>query len=358
MPVDIFDPRVLNKVVDNKQDKTTFLVDKFFPGVQVAEEETIMFDTTGDRKLVTPFVSPLHEGRLVAELGYNTQSFRPAYLKDKRLFDPNKYFRRRPGETIGGSLTPAQRLQQSVSANIDEQLTMMAGRFEVMAGEALRLGQVTVSGERYPTTVVNFGRRAQNRVVKTGAARWTTDGSATLQAGVSPVADIEYEAQELSDATGVMPTDVIMGPKAWALLKKDLLSASYKDAFDQTLDNAGLTEIDRTYVNQPRDGVVYRGRFGYLKFWTYTGTYTNPEDNSTITVLGDFEVLIGGAGEAGVDGVRHFGAIRDLEAGIQARQYYVKSWTVPDPSARYLLMQSAPLLVPYRPNRIKSIKVY
>lgn len=353
MAVDIFDTRVLNRVIDNKVDKTTFLVDKFFPSVQVSEEETIMFDTTGDRKYITPFVSPVMEGKLVAELGYNTQSFRPAYLKDKRVFDPNKQFRRRPGEAIGGSLTAAARLQASVSANMDEQLEMMAGRFEVMAGEALRLGQVTISGERYPTKVVSFGRRSANRVVKTSTARWTADGSATVQSGVSPVTDIEYEAQELSDATGVMPTDVIFGPKAWALFEKDLI-ANYKDSLDKNLSNSGLTEIDMSYVNQPRDGVVYRGRRGYLKFWTYTGTYTNPEDGQTITVLGDYEVLIG---NGSVDGVRHFGAIRDLDA-LQARQYFVKSWTVPDPSARYLLMQSAPLLVPYRPDRIKSIKVY
>jgi hypothetical protein len=62
-------------------------------------------------------------------------------------------------------------------------------------------------------------------------------------------------------------------------------------------------------------------------------------------------------GSSGIDGVRHFGAIRDLDAGIQARQYFVKSWVEPDPSRRFLLMQSAPLLVPYRPNAVLSATV-
>jgi hypothetical protein len=62
-------------------------------------------------------------------------------------------------------------------------------------------------------------------------------------------------------------------------------------------------------------------------------------------------------GSTGIDGVRHFGAIRDLKAGIQARQYFVKSWEEEDPSRRFLLMQSAPLLVPYRPNAVLSATV-
>ena len=51
-----------------------------------------------------------------------------------------------------------------------------------------------------------------------------------------------------------------------------------------------------------------------------------------------------------LDGVRCFGAIMDEEAGFQALPYYPKSWSVPDPSVRYLLMQSAPLVVPSRVN--------
>jgi hypothetical protein len=108
---DLFDTYVLNRVVDQRVDDTQWLVDTFFPEIANSEEETIMFDKTNERQLITPFVSPLVEGRLIAEAGYETDSLRPAYAKDKRVFDPNKAFRRRPGEKIGGSLTrkPASR---------------------------------------------------------------------------------------------------------------------------------------------------------------------------------------------------------------------------------------------------------
>jgi hypothetical protein len=58
-----------------------------------------------------------------------------------------------------------------------------------------------------------------------------------------------------------------------------------------------------------------------------------------------------------IEGVRHFGAIQDLEAGIQPREFFVKSWEEKDPSVRYILGQSAPLIAPYRANGTLGAKV-
>lgn len=347
MAIDVYSTQVLNKVVDNMPDKTTFLVDMFFPETIVSDDETIMFDTTNGRKLIAPFVSPLAEGRIVADLGYETDSFRTAYVKDKRFFDPKKGSKRTPGEKIGGSLSPMQRIDKAIKANLNEQIDMISGRMEVMAGQILRTGTLTISGERYPTKVLDFKRRANNTVVKTSTARWG-------ESGVSPVTDVETEAQEMSDATGYQPTDVIFGKEAWKLFKVDLLAAGNKDQFDNTLKNLTMSEIARGYVSQPRDGVTYRGRSGYLSFWTYTGSYTDPETGSTVSTIGDYDVIIGGAS---IEGVRHFGAIQDFAAGLQARQYFVKSKEHFDPSRLEFLMQSAPLLVPYRRDNVKCLTV-
>ena len=55
--------------------------------------------------------------------------------------------------------------------------------------------------------------------------------------------------------------------------------------------------------------------------------------------------------------MRAYGAIRDEDAGFQALPYFAKSWAEQDPSVRYLLMQSAPLTVPYRINASCGITV-
>lgn len=341
---DIFDTYVLNRVVEERVEDTQFLTDFFFPEVATSEEETIMFDVTNERQLVTPFVSPLVEGKIIADKGYSTKSFRPAYAKDKRIFDPNKTFRRRAGEKVGGSLKPADRLKAQVAFSIDEQLSMLGRRFEVMAADVLVNGTATITGEAYPTAVVDFGRHADNRETLTGGARWG-------ESGVSPYDYVELKAQAITDKTGITPTDVVMTVDAWNLYKVDPKIEKLLDTNRRELADAAIAT---GYVPQPRAGLVYRGRVGYLRFWTYTGAWTNPETGTTSPILPPFTVLIG---SRGVDGVRHFGAIRDLDAGIMAQQYFVKSWTVPDPSRRFLLMQSAPLLVTYRPNAVGSYTV-
>jgi hypothetical protein len=343
--VDAHSTQVLNRVIDNMPDTTSFLVDTFFPGVDVSQEETILFDTTSGRKLVTPYVAPQAEGKIIAALGYETDSFRPAYLKDKRLFDPNKGSKRLPGEKIGGELTQMQRIDRAIKANLREQIDMVGLRMEQQAGEILKLGRVTISGERYPTRVVDFKRRAENRIVLTGGDRWGEVGLA-----VTPWQRVDNEIQELSDATGWGPTDVIFDPLAWKLFEPSIP----EKVLDKNVKDSGVTEIQMGYVTQPRDGVVYRGRSNHVRFWTYSGTYTDPEDMLTKKTLGDYEVLIGGAS---IDGVRHFGAIKDFSAGIQARQYFAKSRELFDPSGYEYLLQSAPLLVPYRRNNVKSLKV-
>jgi len=63
------------------------------------------------------------------------------------------------------------------------------------------------------------------------------------------------------------------------------------------------------------------------------------------------------ASENGVEGYRAFGAIRDEEAGYQPLPYFSKSWIEKDPAVRWLLLQSAPLMVPYRINGSLSAQV-
>ena len=42
--------------------------------------------------------------------------------------------------------------------------------------------------------------------------------------------------------------------------------------------------------------------------------------------------------------------IEDEKAGYRAPQYFIKSWLEEDPAVRWLLLQCAPLIVPYPVN--------
>jgi hypothetical protein len=58
-----------------------------------------------------------------------------------------------------------------------------------------------------------------------------------------------------------------------------------------------------------------------------------------------------------LQGVQAFGAIRDERAGFRATRLFVKSWLEEDPPVRYVMGQSAPLLVPERVNASLALKV-
>jgi len=103
-----------------------------------------------------------------------------------------------------------------------------------------------------------------------------------------------------------------------------------------------------------RGGAVFKGQIGDFRIWVYTASYVD-DDGTTQKYIPDGHVLMVSASQ--LEGVRHYGAIRDEAAGFQALDYFSKSWTQPDPAGRWLMLQSAPLIVPYRPDATLGAKV-
>jgi len=103
-------------------------------------------------------VSPLVAGKVVDNGGYETKSFKPAYIKDKRRFDANAPLKRSISEHIGGTLSPMQRREAALNRALTDQLENLNRREEVMASEVLRTGKITISGDNYPTVEVDFQR--------------------------------------------------------------------------------------------------------------------------------------------------------------------------------------------------------
>jgi hypothetical protein len=58
----------------------------------------------------------------------------------------------------------------------------------------------------------------------------------------------------------------------------------------------------------------------------------------------------------GLDMARCFGAILDVDV-LRADPIFTKSWVTEEPSRRNLLSQSAPLMVPGRPNATLRARV-
>jgi hypothetical protein len=341
MATDIFSVGVLNRVVDNIEPVPQFLLRTFFPSVIQSEDEEITFDIRDGAPRIAPFVAPVSQGQIVEGRGYRTERFSPAYVKDKRVFDPNKLPRRAFGERIGGSMSLAERMRRRVAEETQDQEEMFSRRLEVMAGQVLTTGTATIVGDLYPEVVVDFGRHTDLTVTLSGTSEWG-------DSGVDPLADLRAWQQLLHTRGKVRPTNVVMTPDAWELF---VASDSVQDLFDSLVRREGTSRnSDLPIITDEAP----QGTIGGFTVTVYQGEYVDPMDNTLKQILPDYTVILG---DRRMDGVQHFGAIKDEAAGLQARRTFTKSWITEDPPVRYIMLQSAPLLVPYRKDALLSATV-
>ena len=336
--MDIFSIGVLARVIAELPAPAPFILNSFFTAMQTETSEEIHFDVENGRRRLAPFVAPIVAGKVVQSKGFVTKTFKPAYIKDKRVFDSSRPFKRAIGERIGGELSPAQRLQALLATDLQDQLEMLARRQEVMAVEALRTGKVTVKGEQYPTVVVDFGRHADLTVELLAGARWG-------EAGVDPLEDVQAWSMGVTQHSGAAGNTLIMDVKAWQLFSAAPSVQKLLDRF------RGADKLNATVTGE---GGRYMGNIGDFDIWVYAGWYEDPDSGALTPYLPDHTVLIT---SPDLEGTRAYGAIKDEESGFQAMPYFSKSWVEKDPAVRLLLLQSAPLPVPYRVNASMSAKV-
>lgn len=338
--MDLFSTETLAAIVSDLRAPKQGFAAAYFGTVSQDESEEIHFDIENKPRRMAPFVSPLVAGKIVKSRGFQTATFKPAYIKDKRIFSPNRALKRTMGERIGGGdLSPQERMQILLVNDLQDQLDMIETRLEWMATKALIDGAVTVSGAEYPSVTVDFGRDSNHTILKTPGNKWS-------DSGINPLDDLQAWSDLMVKNTGVAMTEVTMDVSTWIVFRKN---AEVKTRLDRYRGNSSMQQDAHQ-----KEGRVFQGMVDQFAIYTYSGWAVDP-DTGVETAIMPVGTVVGTAGEF-VEGVRHFGAILDVDA-LQAMPYFSKSWTEEDPSARFLLMQSAPLLVPYRVNATLSATV-
>ena len=338
----IFDTSVLVQVVPNLKTSQNWLLDRFFPNVVEEDKEEVAIDVDVGLRRMAPFVSPLVEGKLVESRKYQTNTFKPAYIKDKRAPDLRKPIRRQIGERIGGEFTAAEREMINIQLEMADQIDMINRRLEWMAACALVSAKVTVAGEGYETKVVDFARSSDLTITLSGSDKWPL----TVPAGTTntqPSDDIEIWQTLILKNSGAVPTDLVFTSKSWkafrldTTIKDNAITFPALSPFGNQI-NAGA---------QTKKGAVYKGRWGNFDLWLYNDWAIDPLDNIEKPLIPDGAVIMS---SEDLMGTRAFGAILDPEFNYGALAYAPKSWVEKDPAQRLILIQSAPLVIPSRVN--------
>lgn len=333
--MDLYTSTDLLGVVETVQPEVSFWLPNFFGRVVNFTTEEIAFDKIARNRTLAPFVAPNVQGKPMRRQGYKTDSFKPAYIKPKDPVTPSEMFYRRAGESLGAAqMSPSERWDAAVAAILANHRRGIERRWEWMACQAALYGAVTVEGEDYPSTTVDFGRKSTHTITLTGTATW--DG-----ADADILGDMERWAQIIFEDTGLVVSRLTVSPDVWAVMRQD---AAVKALFETRRGSLSKAETGPLDASLSRAVAV----IGEFEVWTYSDTYIDEKTGTPQKFMPDGTVFMGHA--QGLEGVQAFGAILDNKAGLQPLSIFSKMWDNEDPSVTYVMSQSAPLMIPVQPD--------
>lgn len=359
MAVELYDTMTLIGVQNRQQIDPLFFL-QFFPDEITFTTEKVFFDEISeDRYVLAPFVAPHVEGRVMERGGFDTRSFKPAYVKPKHDIDVNQQFKRRAGEQpMTGSLTPQQRYDATIAENFRIEREMIERRINWMCAQALINASVVVEGEDYPRVTIDFNRDADLTEVLLTTARWG-------ESAANPLGDLYTKMKLARRLSGGRITDIIMGEEAYDRAYKnadfkDLLKTDYR--IGGTAADAPILGMADTDKEAELKAVLVGGQSANrVRIWTYAG-YFHERDPDTGVLTEGFYIdpnAVVGVGNK-LNGVQTFGAIKDPNAGLRAMRIFprIVDKKNDDPAKEYTLSQSAPLPVPMEPNNSFKLQVH
>ena len=337
----LYDTAELTGVVNSMKGLVNGIHATFFQAIKTSDSEVIVFDVDEKKRYRAPYVHPKAPGKPQQLRGFSSKSFTPAYIKQLTVVDPDRPLKRAMGEALLGERTPQQRLDDAVAQELTDHREYIDRRLEEQAVSALLNGQITITGEDYPETVVNFGRDTSLNMASntlTGTARWNQSGS-------DPLKNLRAWSKKAVKTSGSILRHFIMDSDAYDDFRGN-------DKVDKQFN---VLRIDPGTINTNQaqtEGLILRGECDGHYIWTYDGWYIDDADVEQ-------EFLTGGIvlGVGAVDGVTHYGAIKDFKAGMRPVPIFAKAWEEENPSGLQLLTQTAPLVVPRRIDATLCAKV-
>ena len=342
--IDIFETRTMLAAVSQMLRPGTFLRKTFFPGFAQSDTSTVDVDIYKGKRRMAPIVSPLAPGKVVERRGFSTNTIKPGYLKPKFPTTAEQLMKRLPGEVLyAGNLTPMQRGEAQLAKDLAELYDMVTRREEWMCSQALDGGVVTMKiigedGDKLVT--IDFQMDADHKVVLTGTDLWSDTANS------DPLADLAVWARRCRQKSGLSPTDVVLGADA---AEAFITHPKVKDELNNRKIITG--QID---PQQQPEGVTFLGTINrpgvFVDLWTYDEWFVDDETGTEGPAVPTNKLFMG---SRRAQNTRLYGAIQDLEAiesGMVAASRYPKTWVTKDPSVRWLMMQSAPVMALNQPD--------
>ena len=326
--LDLFESRTMTEALSQMLPPSSFLKRNFFSRVNTFETKTVDIDIEKGKRRLAPYSSPKAEGKLVDRIGFKTFSYEPPYVKPKMTTTAQDFLNRTAGNNIYSGGTSAQaRAEENLGKDLAEMDQQISRLEEHQAAQLLSDGTVSFVGEGIDRTI-DYDMPASHKITLAGADLWTDAASQPLQ-------DMREWRRLVRKDSGLPITDIIMGETA---LDAFLSNANVKDALDTR--RVDLGSIDPTTLPE---GAIFYGRIKDVgvNLWSYDEWYTDTAGVEQ-SMINPKEVLVL---SSSARTSTNYGAIQDIDlGGLASVPRFAKSWTTKDPSQRWLMVQSAPLL--------------
>lgn len=364
MPLDIYTPLDLYRVMfDPRQTvSTSQWLTMFFPNSYVSTQEEIAFSKINASRRIAPFMLPNLPGKpIYRREGERLESFKPAYTKPKDAVRPSEMLALQPGELTRrlALQSPEARYNAEVIRITQFHRSAIQRLWDYMAAKAILDGAITINymgenGIGVQSVVIDFGRAAGHTKTLAAGSRWG-------EAGVNIFNNLQSWIDEIAEAEfGGSVQHVILGASAAIPFLADASSStgSLKDKLDTNYRGSEEVLINRGIITtDPLNPFTLLGRLSTGIFvWRYSGPASKfqSSDGSLVNIMDPRDVVLV---SPAVDGVKAFGAILDGAANLQAIDIFSKMWDEQDPSARFIMSQSAPLMIPTNPNCTMRVRV-
>ena len=327
----LFKTRVLTTAVNKMTTPSLNVFNRYFAGkAKMQTTSRLAFDIITGNEGILPNIATFEQATVTEKTGRKVVTMEAPRLAHKRLItaaDLEDY------RKVGDAFAP-EMLAERIAREQTDMRGMIDRTIEAWACMALR---GIIYDKDLTTELVNYSLSGTHSVTKSGADAWTASTS-------TPRDDLRTWMRLIEDESRT----TITGWRAYV----------GKSVMDALVEHADVKDF---IVNQAGLQVLEAGRITKAFGWTleeYYGSWIN-DAGTRVRFVADNEILL--IGECADLTDCPFAPIVDLNApgGIgnvttanKTAMYFSKIWDVPDPSGKWLMVETRPLPVLQRPDAV------
>ncbi len=340
MPISIYDPRTMGKLVERMPKVHTFIKDTFFRNVETFDTQKIDVDFKKGNRALAPFVHKKIGGATVENTGYETNTYEPPLVAPNKITTVDDILKRTPGETLYGGKSPNERAIEKMQRDFAELDEMITRREEWMCTQALFTGKIPVLDKdgKNIQEVIDF--KFTNKVTLEAKTNWknTTGGK---------IKQLKAWRKQVQKTGFVNCNICIMGDGALEafLADEEVMKMLDTQRYDLAVIKPKELPNGATYVGTLQgEGLdIYSYSEWYLDNWT---DKENAEDKplvpdnvvALLSTNAEYSMYYGGVGVVDENG-------KTISVAEGSR--VPEQWVERKPPRRFLQLNSAPLPVPH-----------